>query len=207
KQTIEFFTELMQMLHPFMPFTTEELWHDELFGTRSEKDSCIVAQLPTYGEFNTRLLTEVEVVKTIVTQIRNIRNNKQISPKEALTLSVKVNSSIKYNQYRAIISKLGNISELTEVNDKVDGATGFLAQTDEFFIPLNETIDVEAEKEKLQKEKERLQGVLKSVDAKLNNERFIQNAKSEIIEIEKQKKADIEDKITIIQNKLDDLAG
>ncbi|MEO6149531.1 MAG: valine--tRNA ligase [Mucilaginibacter sp.] len=206
-KTIYFFENILKILHPFMPFTTEELWHDELFGNRDEKDSCIVAQLPTYGEFNTRLLADVEVVKLIVTQIRNIRNNKQISPKEALTLSVKVNSGINYKLYHAIISKLGNISELTEVADKVNGAISFLAQTDEFFVPLEENLDVAAETEKLKKERDYFIGFLKSVDAKLNNERFMQNAKPEIIDAERRKKADAEAKLAIIIKNLEDLAG
>ncbi|RYZ97495.1 MAG: valine--tRNA ligase, partial [Sphingobacteriaceae bacterium] len=206
-KTIYFFENILKILHPFMPFITEELWHDELFGDRDEKDSCIVAQLPTYGEFNTRLLAGVEVVKLIVTQIRNIRNNKKISPKEALSLSIKVNSGINYKSYNTIITKLANISELTEVTDKVDGAISFLAQTDEFFIPFKEDLDVVAETERLQKERDYIIGFIKSVDAKLSNERFIQNAKPEIIETERRKKADAEAKLAIILKNLEDLAG
>ncbi|GAA4340938.1 valine--tRNA ligase [Mucilaginibacter gynuensis] len=196
--TIRFFENLLKVLHPFTPFITEELWHDELFGTRDSKDCIIVAQMPTFGQINTQLLADVETVKLVVTQIRNIRNNKQLSPKEALPLSVKINSAIDYNAYAGIITKLGNISEFTIIDEKLEGANAFLAQTDEFFIPLNETVDVAAEKERLEKEKEYLLGFLKSVDAKLNNERFVQNAKPEIIENERKKKADAEAKLAII---------
>ncbi|RZA01377.1 MAG: valine--tRNA ligase [Sphingobacteriaceae bacterium] len=205
-KTIAFFENILKILHPFMPFTTEELWHDELFGQREDSDCCIVAQLPTYGEFNTRLLSDVEVVKLIITQIRNVRNSKQLSPKEPLPLFTKVNSDIDYKPYKVIIEKLGNVSEFGEVDDKISGATSFLAQTDEFFIPLSVTIDVDAERLKLQKEEEYLLGFLKSVNAKLNNERFMQNAKPEVIDIELRKKSDAEAKLAIVKQNLSDLA-
>src|ERR1700761_5694511 len=92
ERTIAFFENILKILHPFMPFITEELWHDELFGQRGAKDCCIVARLPEGGEINTQLLTDTENVKHVVTQVRNVRNSKQISPKTALELSVKINS-------------------------------------------------------------------------------------------------------------------
>jgi valyl-tRNA synthetase len=206
KATVAYFENILKILHPFMPFLTEELWHDELFGERGTLDCCIVAQLPSIGEINTQLLTEVEVVKVILTQIRNIRQTKQISPKDALELSYKSNSGINYQQYQAIIAKLGNISAFTAVNDKVVGAVNFLALTDEFFIPLNENIDPVAECARLNKEKDYLLGFLKSVNAKLGNERFMANAKPEVIEVELRKRADAEAKLQIIEQNLVDLA-
>ncbi|RVT97170.1 valine--tRNA ligase [Mucilaginibacter limnophilus] len=206
-RTVKFFEDILKILHPFMPFLTEELWHDELFGERAENDCCIVAQMPSFGEVNTQLLNEVEVVKQVVTQIRNIRNQKQISPKEALVLSVKVNSGISYNDYKNVIGKLANVSEFTVVNEAVDGAASFLAHTDEFFVPLSQNIDAAAEIERLQKEQEYLLGFLKSVNAKLSNERFVQNAKPEIVQNEQNKKADAEAKLSIIEKQLKDLAG
>jgi valyl-tRNA synthetase len=206
-QTIKFFEDVLKILHPFMPFITEELWHDELFGERSEKDCCIIAQMPEIGQINTQLLGEIETVKQIITDIRNTRNSKQISPKETLTLSVKVNSEIEYSDYQLIISKLANIGEFAIVNDKVAGAVSFIVSKDEFYIPLTENIDPVAERERLNKEKEYLLGFLKSVDAKLGNERFMNNAKPEIIENELKKKADAETKLKIIDENLDSLAG
>jgi valyl-tRNA synthetase len=206
-RTIAFFENVLRILHPFMPFITEELWHDELFEERTAMDCCIVAQLPTNGEINARLLADTEMVKQIITQIRNIRNSKQISPKEALELSVKSNSGINYLTYKAIITKLGNISELTLVNDKVSGANSFLVSTDEFYVPLNENVDAAAETERINKEKEYLNGFLKSVNAKLSNERFMSNAKPEVIEIEQRKKADAEAKLKILDESLSSLAN
>jgi len=205
--TTQFFENILKVLHPFMPFLTEELWHDELFGERAEKECCIVAQLPIIGEINARLLTEVETIKEVIAAIRNTRKAKHIADKEPLELFVKANSGINYLDYQAIIARLGNISQFAEVTDKVNGAIGFLASTDEFYVPFEEEIDLVAERERLEKEKEYLLGFLKSVNAKLNNERFMSNAKPEIIDIEQRKKADAEAKLQIIQKGLDDLAG
>jgi valyl-tRNA synthetase len=204
--TVQYFENILKVLHPFMPFLTEELWHDEIFGERTEKDCCIVAQLPNIGEINTQLLEEVEIVKIVLTQIRHIRNKNEISPKEALSLSYKSNSGINYLQYAAIIAKLGNICEFASVADKVAGAVNFIASTDEFFIPLSQKLDPVVECARLVKEKDYLLGFLKAVNAKLGNERFMANAKPEIIEIEQRKKADAEAKLSIIEQNMVDLA-
>jgi valyl-tRNA synthetase len=204
--TVQYFENILKVLHPFMPFLTEELWHDEIFGERTEKDCCIVAQLPNIGEINTQLLEEVEIVKIVLTQIRHIRNKNEISPKEALSLSYKSNSGINYLQYAAIIAKLGNICEFASVADKVSGAVNFIASTDEFFIPLSQKLDPVVECARLVKEKDYLLGFLKAVNAKLGNERFMANAKPEIIEIEQRKKADAEAKLSIIEQNMVDLA-
>ena len=204
--TVSFFENILRILHPFMPFITEELWHDELFGERSEMDCCIVAQLPKNGEINTQLLAATESIKQVVTQIRNVRNSKQISPKETLQLAAKPSGNINYSTYGSIISKLGNVTELTTVEDKITGAISFMVGTDEFFIPMEETIDPAVECERLKKEKEYLDGFLRSVNAKLSNERFMSNAKPDIIDNELKKKADAEAKLKIIEENLTALA-
>jgi valyl-tRNA synthetase len=206
-QTIKFFEDILKILHPFMPFITEELWHDEVFGERGEIDCCIVAQLPKIEQINAHLLEDVEIVKQVVTDIRNTRNSKQISPKEALALSIKVNSKISYNQYQPIICKMGNINDFNIVDEKVNGAVSFMVSKDEFYIPLTGNIDAAAETERLTKEKEYLLGFLKSVEGKLGNERFMNNAKPEIIDNELKKKADAETKLKIIEENLASLAN
>lgn len=203
--TVGFFEDILKILHAFMPFITEELWHDEIFGDRSTMDCCIVAQLPVNGEMDTRLLTEIEAIKQLVTEVRNVRNAKQISPKEKLPLSIKANSTVDYNVYAPIIAKLGNIEAIEFTVEKVAGAAGFLVGTDEFFIPLQEDIDVDAERTRLNTELDYLLGFLRSVNGKLQNERFMQNAKPEIIEVELKKKADAETKIAIINENLKNL--
>jgi valyl-tRNA synthetase len=147
-------------------------------------------------------LKEIEVVKQVVSEIRNVRNTKQISPKEALNLAIKVSSDINFESYKAIITKLANISEISYTPDKLSGAVSFLAGRDEFFVPLVGNIDAEAEKEKINKEIAYLEGFLKAVDAKLSNERFVQNAKPEVVANEQNKKADAEAKIKILKESL-----
>lgn len=205
-KTIEFFLNILKILHPFMPFITEELWHDELFGERDKMDCCIVAQLPKNGQINTRLLTEIENVKQAITQIRNIRQNKNISPKETFQLFLKTNSSVNYKTYQFVITRLANISDIILVDDKISGAASFMVHTDEFYIPLNENIDPAAERERLTKEKQYLDGFLRAVNLKLTNERFMSNAKPEVVENELRKKADAEAKLKILEDNLSALA-
>lgn len=202
KATVGFFEQIIKLLHPNMPFLTEELWHDDLFAERGEMDCCIVAEFPKGGAIDEQLLKDAEVIKTVIAEIRNVRNQKQISPKEALPLSLKVNSDINYEKWLNIVFKLANVSEAEIVNDKIAGAAAFMAGKDEFFIPLTENIDVDAERIRLNADLVYLQGFLKSVDAKLSNERFVQNAKPEIIANERNKKADAEAKIKIIEESL-----
>ncbi|RZK43005.1 MAG: valine--tRNA ligase [Pedobacter sp.] len=205
KVTIQYFEQILKLLHPFMPFITEELYHDELFGQRDEKDCCIVAEYPEIGETDTQLLKDGELVKELISEIRNVRNTRQLSPKEPLPLHVKPNSTLQYEEWKNIIFKLANVNSLEIVTEKVVGAASFMIGNDEIFIVLGENVDLEAEKERLEKELAYLQGFLKSVDAKLNNERFVQNAKAEIIANERNKKADAEAKIKIITESLSSL--
>jgi len=205
--TIGYFEEIIKLLHPFMPFITEELWHDELFGTRTAKDCCIVAQLPSIEEWNTQQLSHFENVKQVITEIRNTRNNKKLSPKETLDLSIKQSSDVNYEAYLPVIKKLGNIGNINFTDEKVIGAVNFLVSTDEFFIPLSTNIDAGAELLRLQKEKDYLLGFLKSVDAKLSNEKFVNNAKPEVIDNERKKKADAEAKLKIVEDNLKFLAN
>ena len=200
--TTAFFDKIIRLVHPFMPFLSEELYHDELFGERSEMDCCIVAAYPVSESTNEKLLKEMDVVKHIISEIRNIRNSKQISPKEALPLAIKTNSDISYETYFDIIIKLANISEIGYSTEKVSGAASFLAGRDEFYISLAGNIDAEAERERITKELEYLEGFLKAVNGKLSNERFVQNAKPEIVENERRKKADAEAKIASLKENL-----
>lgn len=206
KVTLGYFEKILSLLHPFMPFITEEIYHDEIFGEKEEMDCIIVASYPVPGTIDTALLKDVETIKELVAGVRNVRNTKQLSPKEALPLNIKVNSAVDYQQWMNIVFKLANISTVEFVNDKVSGAVNFMVGSDEFYIPLEENIDVEAEKARLNGELNYLEGFLKSVNAKLNNERFVQNAKPEIIQNERNKQADAESKIAIIRESLSSLS-
>jgi len=197
-----FFERILTLVHPFMPFLTEELWHDELFGTKDEKDCIIVAAFPTVKEFDEQVIKDFAIAQQIISEIRNIRNSKGISPKVALPLAINQQSDINLAQYIAIITKIANLENVTFVSEKVAGAISFLAGKDECYVPLENNIDVDAERERIEKELEYLKGFLVSVDKKLSNERFVQNAKPEIVENEKSKKADAEAKIKILQESL-----
>ena len=203
KATKDFFERILKLLNPFMPFLTEELWHDdEIFTSRSELDCCIVSDYPVSTNTKKNLLKDVEVIKQVISEVRNIRNSKQISPKESLPLSVKINSEIPYQRYSNILNKLANLSDFVVVTEKVQGATSFMSDRDEFFVSLQGSIDVEAERERISKEIDYLKGFLKSVDAKLSNERFVNNAKAEVVDNERKKKADAEAKILILEEGL-----
>ena len=205
--TIQYFEKILKLLHPFMPFLTEELWHDELFGERAELECCIVAPYPVAGSINSTLLQDVHIIKQVISEIRNIRNIKQISPKEALPLEIKANSGIEYKNYLNIISKLANIEKSTMVDEKAPGAASFIAGTDEFFVPLADNIDAAVEKERIEKELDYLKGFLKSVEAKLSNERFVQNANAAVVDNERRKKEDALSKIKMLEDGLTGLGG
>jgi len=200
--TKKFFEELLALAHPFMPFLTEELWHDELFGAREEGDCCIVAKYPETGPFAEQLLKDFDVVKQLISEIRNIRNTKQISPKESLPLAIKSSGGINYQGYVDSLRKLANISEVDFVNEKPNGAVSFLAGKDEFFVSISQNIDVAAERERISNEIKYLQGFLKAVNAKLANDKFVQNAKPEVVENERNKQADALAKIKILEESL-----
>ncbi|MFD1769076.1 valine--tRNA ligase [Sphingobacterium suaedae] len=196
-----FFEKVLALVHPFMPFLTEELWHDELFGTRTEKDCVIVATYPITQGFDEQVIKEFDVVKQVISEVRSIRNGKGISPKVALPLAINA-TVIDFAKYQENIIKLANISELTFVKEKVQGAVSFLAGKDECYIALENNLDIDAEKDRIAKEIDYLKGFLIAVEKKLSNERFVQNAKPEIVQNEQNKKADAEAKINILEDSL-----
>ncbi|QQL48428.1 valine--tRNA ligase [Mucilaginibacter ginkgonis] len=207
KVTVEYFEKILKLLHPFMPFITEELWHDELFGERAPTDCCIVAEMPKVGEINPTLLQQVETIKQIISGIRNIRNSNQIAPKEGVDLAVKLNSTVELERYFNIIRKLGNVQDIRFVKEKLTQAGSFMVLTDEYYVPLQAKLDPVAEQARLQKESEYLMGFLKSVNAKLQNEKFMQNAKQEVVDNELKKRADAESKLKVVNEALAALAN
>ncbi|MDX2301393.1 MAG: valine--tRNA ligase [Microscillaceae bacterium] len=205
QKTIEFFEKLLKLLHPFMPFITEEIWQE--IAERKEGDSISIASYPQAEAIPDKtILAEAEVVFEVITQIRNTRNAKQISPKVALDLKIKTQEKALFERFGTIIQKLSNIQNLDFVEDALEGAAGFLVKNHEFFIPIEGQIDVEKELEKLQKDLEYQKGFLMSVEKKLGNERFVSNAKPEVVEAEKQKKADAESKIKALEESISALS-
>jgi valyl-tRNA synthetase len=197
--TLEIFDELMRLIHPWMPFISEEIW--QTIRKRNENDSICLAQFPQGGEVNEALLADFELLYEIVSTVRNTRNSKQISPKEALPLAVKTENQARYEILSGLIKKMANVSYIQYVSDKADGMS-FVIKGDELTIDLGKNLDIEEEKAALQKDLDYIIGFKNSTEAKLSNERFVQNAKPEIIEKERQKLADAEIKIKALEEAL-----
>lgn len=200
QETLGFFDSLLRMLHPFMPFITEELW--QALSERKEGESIMIASMPKASDVDTDLLSAFEKVKETISGIRTIRLQKNIANKDALDLEVLG----EYNEaYNAVISKMGNITEIKNVSEKNPHAISFLIGTTEFAIPMGNNIDVDAEIEKLEAELVYLQGFLNSVMKKLGNEKFVANAKAEVVDAERKKQADAESKIKTIEETIQTL--
>ena len=201
--TSYFLEELLKIMHPWMPFVTEEIWH--LLETRSEDNCIMVAQWPKISSsIDLQQLGEFEVCKELVTVIRNVRAQKQISPKEKLEIYEKSTAERAY--FDNTVVKLANLSAFRYSMEKIDGAYGFTIGTTEFFIPLSSNLNKDEEKLRLNKELDYNKGFLKSVQAKLANEKFVANAKPEVLAIEKKKESDALSKIKALEEQLTSLA-
>lgn len=200
-KTIHLFETLLKALHPFMPFITEELWHE--LTDRKEKDCIVVAASPSPGSFDQKILDEAQLSFEIITEIRNTRNTKNISPKEALKLLVRNGGQAPLKTFWSIIKKLSNVSEVGFVSAAPEGnTTPFLVRAFEFYIPMEGKVDVAKEKEAIRKDIEYQRGFLVSVDKKLSNEKFVSSAPPQVIEMERKKKADAESKIRSLEESL-----
>ncbi len=196
-KTIEQLEKLLKLLHPFMPFLSEEIWHL----IKEREDDIIVSDWPKAEAVDESLLADFENSTEVVAGIRTIRKEQNIAHKEVLELLV-IDNQQKRNNLNAIIIKLGNLSDINTVVEKPNGAFSFMVKANEYFIPLGNNIDVEAEIEKLQKELDYTKGFLKSVSGKLSNERFVNNAPKEVVANEKNKMADAKAKIEILKGKI-----
>lgn len=199
-RTVAFFEELLKVLHPFMPFITEELW--QAFKGRSADEALIVTEWPKAKAFDETVLKNGELLFEIATNIRNIRNAKQLSPKEKLPLIVVSKDAKTLSELEPSLIKLAGLGELTFTSEKPANAAGFVLSGHEFFVPLADSIDPEAEKARLTEEIAYTKGFLTSVDKKLSNERFVAGAPEQVVAIEKKKKADAEAKIKALEEQL-----
>ncbi len=204
-KTIGFFESLMKMLHPFMPFITEEVWHQ--LNDRKTGDDLIIAPYPVPGEYKESLLDHFDRERDVIIAIRNERNSKGIPVKEKIHLRVKKNhGQVPDTYFDPVVIKMANLSEITYVEEKVPGAISFIVGSTEFYIPLEEEqIDVEAEIAKLEKELEYARGFLATVMVRLNNEKFVSSAPEKVVEIERKKQADAESKIRVIETQIENL--
>ncbi len=198
-QTKIFFEDLLRLIQPFTPFIAEELWH--LIRERAEGEDIIVAQWPKVKEMDVKILSSFTGAVDVITNIRNIRKKNNIANKVKMDLFVKANGEMDKSM-DGVISKMGNLSQLDYVSEKVAQANGFISGGHEYYVPFGETIDVEAEKAKLTEELAYTKGFLKSVHQKLKNEKFMASAPEQVVVIEKKKEADALSKIAILEEKL-----
>ncbi len=196
----EFFERILKILHPFMPFISEELYH--LLAERKGLDAMIVAKWPEAKSFDAKVISSFEMAQQAVTTIRMYRSQKQMSPKEVLELKVAGNPD---NKFFPAIQKLANISSVEVVKENPENAYSFNAGSTNFFIPSSGSINIEEERERLEKDLAYNKGFLTSVQKKLANERFVANAKPEVIDSEKKKMSDAESKIKAIEAQLANL--
>jgi len=198
KATVDFFEKLMKILHPFMPFLTEEIWH--LLSERKKDDDIIIAGMSQAHKADKNVIKEFETAEQIVIGIRKIRKEKNIPNREAVTLNLQ-----KGKQDNGNVARLVNLEAIAEVIEKPDNAATFIVGSQEYYIPLTGNIDVEAERSKLQEELKYTEGFLNSVLKKLSNERFVNNAPEAVVAKEKQKLSDAEAKIKVLREQLENL--
>ena len=201
--TLRFFELLLKMLHPFMPFITEELWqaiYERKDGESIMRDS-LVLDAPTAEEL--KLIENIEQVKLVVSGVRTVRSQKNIAPKEQLTLQTVGQN--QFEVYNDVIKKMGNLSSIDVVEAKDPSATAFMVGTDEFAVPLGDLIDVAAEIEKMEAQLKHLEGFKAGVEKKLANERFVQNAPEAVVALERKKLADSEEKIAALKESINAL--
>jgi len=199
--TIVIFEKLLKLLHPFMPFITEELWH--VVNEREEKDCIFNAMLPIAEKVDKNIIQKFEVAREVVMEVRNIRAQKNIPNKEKIKLSIRKN----YNEqadltFDSLVSKLCNLESLEYVNQKITESFTFIIKNTEFYIPINNNYNVAEEINKLMQELDYTKGFLQSVLKKLSNEKFVNNAAVLIVEAERKKQADAEAKIKVIEEQL-----
>ncbi|MCS6973384.1 MAG: valine--tRNA ligase [Cyclobacteriaceae bacterium] len=200
RKTISFFESQLKILHPFMPFITEELWH--ALQQRSDNDYLIVARWPQSGKVDEGILEEARFAFQTVSELRNLRSSKGIAPKQPLTLYVTDESRMPASRFIPVIKKLGFVEALHTGKPDGSGALTLLVNTTEFIIPVNGQINREAERQALQKELDYQRGFLESVNRKLSNERFVSSAPAAVVENERKKKADAEARIRALEEQL-----
>ncbi len=201
--TLSVFDKLLRIIHPFMPFITEEIW--QLLVERKAGESIMITRIPEAKKFNRDLITAFELIKETISGVRTIRRSKDIQNKEQLKLLIRTDKEVNDHKLMPVVRKLGNLSEIAFVAEKQEGAAAFMVGTDEFFIPLGSKLDVEGELARISEDLEYHRGFLISVLKKLDNERFVKNAPGNVLELEKKKKSDAESKIESLEQRMKEL--
>ncbi len=200
EETISFFDNLLRLIHPFMPFISEEIWH--MLDERKDGESLMISRMPESKKSSKDLLARFEIAKETISTIRTIRKEKELPNKGKLILCIRSDENSFDKKFLPVIIKLGNLSEVKFVAKKQKGAASFMVRTTEFFIPLGDKLDVKGELKKIREELDYYKGFLTSVMKKLDNERFIKNAPESVLDLERKKKSDAEAKIKALENAL-----
>jgi valyl-tRNA synthetase len=198
--TLGFFDKLLKILHPFMPFITEEIWH--LLEERKEGESIMISFIPEAEKINKKIILDFNLIKEAITQIRTIRKNKNIANKESIELYINSPNSSYSRQFEPVLKKMANLSAIIQTSQKVKNAESFMILSTEFYVVTGVQIDIKAEIGKLKEELEYGKGFLESVMKKLSNERFVQNAPEKVIDAERKKQADAQAKIKALKERL-----
>ena len=203
KETLSIFESLLKVIHPFTPFISEEIWH--LIGDKKDEDCVMVSEWPALEIVDEELLFNFNHAEEVITNIRNIRKEKNIANKVTLDLLL-IDNEKTDRSFDPIIAKISNLSTFEYIESKVDNAFSFVLKSNEYFVPFSEEIDVEAEIKKIEEELKYTKGFLISVSKKLSNERFVNNAPEKVVAIEKKKMADAEAKVKVLEEKLNTFA-
>jgi valyl-tRNA synthetase len=198
EKTIAFFTELMQLLHPFMPFVTEEIYHR----LKDRADDLCVKQFAPAIKADASVLQQGELLKQTISAIRDARVKNNIKPKDVVTLYIQTSDEKNFTAIQSILSKQVNAPAIHFINESKPNTITVVVGSVKFFVETENELDVSSQKEQLLKDLEYQKGFLASVEKKLSNERFVQNAKPEVVELERRKKADAEEKIKALEESL-----
>jgi valyl-tRNA synthetase len=203
--TIVVFDKLMKILHPFMPFITEEIWH--ILNEKGEDESIMIADMPVALPYNEAILAQYDNAEQVIINLRGIRKEKNIPVRDAIELYIrKNNDEVSDTTFDSVIAKLLNISSISYTDEKIEGAVSFVVKSTEFFVPLSGVVDVEAELIKLNEELNYTRGFLASVEKKLRNERFVSSAPEAVVNVERKKQSDAISKIAVLEAQIKSLS-
>jgi valyl-tRNA synthetase len=201
--TVALFEKLLKVVHPFMPFITEEIW--QLLIKRNEGESIMVTRMPEAKKFNKEIIIGFESVKEMISTIRTVRKDKEIPKRDKIGLLILSDKGNYDTEFLPVVSKLCNLSEVNFVTEKQEGTVSFMVGTTEYFIPIAGKLDVDSEIKKIQEDLNYNRGFLASVMKKLDNEHFVKNAPASVLELERKKKRDAESKIRSLEEVLKSL--
>ena len=199
KATINFFENILKLIQPFTPFIAEELWH--LISERENGEDLVITAWPSIENYDDKLLKNFTYAEEVITNIRNVRKENNIANKVKMDLFVKKNEDLD-TSFDSVVVKMGNLSQLEYVTEKIANANSFLVKSNEFYIPFGDTVDLDAERKKIEEELDYTKGFLKMVQGKLTNEKFVSGAPEAVVANERKKEADAIQKIAILEDKL-----